>query len=379
MDPLGMNPYFIQCPDYNPDNLREALSRLLRPLGGMEAFVRPGQKVLLKPNLLAAAAVEKRVTTDPALVEQVGRLALAAGGEVIIGDSPALDPFAKVGKRTGMAQAAFNLGVELVELDQPTPLEGSGRFKNLNLSRRALEADVIINLPKLKTHCQMALTLGVKNMFGAVVAQRKAEWHHMANDYITFAGMLLEVARAARPALTILDGIWGMEGNGPSNGRPRFFGLLAAAREALILDLNVAAMLGLDWDNYPLAQAAFAFDPLPDDWPPPLWLGEAPPAARLKNVEIPLALRSLRLLPGFMEGLTRRYVVSRPAQNPDRCILCGKCKRICPEQCISVRGNRLNFDYRRCIRCYCCQEVCPVNAISLRPGVLARLLQRLGR
>jgi uncharacterized protein (DUF362 family)/Pyruvate/2-oxoacid:ferredoxin oxidoreductase delta subunit len=374
-----MNPYFIQCHDYNPDNLRAALAGLLRPLGGIEAFVRPGQQVLLKPNLLAAEAPARRVTTDPALVAQVGRLALEAGGEVVIGDSPALDAFAKVGARTGMAQAARNLGVELVELDQPAPAAGGRRVQSLYLSRRVLEAEVVINLPKLKTHCQMVLTLGVKNMFGAVVAQRKAEWHHMANDYTAFASMLLEVAQAARPALTILDGIWGMEGRGPSNGEPRFFGMLAAAREALILDLNVASMLGLDWDKYPLAQAAKAAGLIPAPWPLPRWLGPEPPAARLRNVKIPASLRSLRFLPGFMEALTRRYVVSGPAQEIGRCIHCGKCMRICPEKCISARGGRLRFDYRRCIRCYCCQEVCPVNAIGLNPGLLGRIMGALGR
>ena len=374
-----MNPYFITCPDYDPARLRAALLQLLAPLGSMDSFVKPGQKVLLKPNLLSADEPGKRITTDPALVREVGRLALEAGGQVMIGDSPALDNFNKTATRTGMRTVALELGLELVELNQPVRVEtpAGGRYQSLELSRPALEADVIINLPKLKTHSQMVLTLGVKNMFGTVVGMRKGEWHHMAGrDLIAFASMLLDVARTVKPALTIMDGIWGMEGQGPSNGDARHFGLLAAGRQPLTLDLNLAAMLGLDWDMFPLAQAAAALGQLPDPWPEPVWLdGEA---LVLKNVKLPVAA-SIRFLPGFMEGLTRRYLVSRPAQDLARCILCGKCQDICPEKCISRKNKTLLFDYGRCIRCYCCQEVCPANAVLLKPGWLARALNLLGR
>ncbi len=350
-------------------------------LGGMKAFIKPGQRVLLKPNLLSASPPGARITTDPAVVRAVAELALEAGGRVMLGDSPALDGFKKAAAAAGMSQVASDLNIELIELSEPLRVEtpAGSRYKSLELSRHALEAQIIINLPKLKTHSQMALTLGVKNMFGAVVGMRKAEWHHMAGrDVTAFADMLLDVERTLKPALTILDGVWGMEGHGPSNGKARHFGLLAAGVSPLVLDLNIAAMLGLDWREFPLAQAAARRGLLPEPWPEPLWLGEAIEDTALQDVELPTPA-GIRFLPDFLEGWTRRYLVSRPAQNLSRCVLCGKCLSICPEKCISQSGKKLNFDYRRCIRCYCCQEVCPVNAIALIPGMLAKTLKALGR
>jgi uncharacterized protein (DUF362 family) len=208
----------VKCPGYGSPGLEAALERALAPLGGMAAFVRPGQRVLIKPNMLGAYAPERQVTTHPALVLAVGRLALAAGGRVTIADSPALEPFARVAAKTGLAQAAAALGAEIRELSEPTPAPAApgAVFKGLQLARLALTAEVIINLPKLKTHGQMLLTLGVKNLFGTVVAQRKSEWHLVAGvDRPHFADLLLDIQQTLKPALTILDGVWGMEGRGP--------------------------------------------------------------------------------------------------------------------------------------------------------------------
>jgi Pyruvate/2-oxoacid:ferredoxin oxidoreductase delta subunit len=212
-----------------------------------------------------------------------------------------------------------------------------------------------------------------------VVAQRKAQWHHQAgHDVITFAAMLLDVWRTVRPALTILDGVWGMEGQGPANGRPRRFGLLAAAADPLVMDLNLALMLGLNWRHYPLAQAAAGLGLIPRPLPLPVWLGPEAGPEVFAAVDIPRQ-RRLGFLPGFLEGIVRRHVVCRPEQNPGRCLLCRKCLQICPEKCIEERGGRLKFNYYKCIRCYCCQEVCPADAISLRPGLLEKTLRVLGR
>ena len=209
---------------YDEPELNKALQKTLQPLGGMEGFVQPGQTVLLKPNLLGAARPEKCHTTHPAVVKSVGALVKAAGGKLIIADSPAIDSFKKVIRECGMDQVAQELGAELVELKDPTPAktpQGS-LYASLEIARLALEADVVINLPKLKTHCQMLMTLAVKNLFGCIVAQRKAAWHHQAGlDRMTFASLLMDIYGAVKPGLSILDGIWGMEGRGPSNGKPQ--------------------------------------------------------------------------------------------------------------------------------------------------------------
>jgi Pyruvate/2-oxoacid:ferredoxin oxidoreductase delta subunit len=139
-------------------------------------------------------------------------------------------------------------------------------------------------------------------------------------------------------------------------------------------------LLGLGWERYPLAQAAAAMDLIPNPFPAPIWLGAGAEAGvdNWGKVDIP-AQRRLGFLPRPLEKFTRRYVVSRPVQDRQRCRLCLKCLHICPEQCIKEHGGILEFDYYKCIRCYCCQEVCPANAIGLQAGGLEKLLAALGR
>lgn len=371
----------IKCPEYGSPAIEQAVARAVDLLGGMGALVRPGQLVLLKPNLLGAYSPERRVTTDPALVIAVGRLVLAAGGRVVIADSPALEPFGRVAVKSGLAAAAKALGAEIAELSQPisVPPQPGALYKGLELARLALEADVIINLPKLKTHGQMLLSLGVKNLFGTVVAQRKSEWHHMAGvDRISFASLLLDIHQALKPALTILDGVWGMEGQGPSNGLPRHLGLIAAATDALALDVAVCRLLGAPLSRFPLYRAAQARGLLTPGVENPALVGDPLDDLRVQDFQLP-ELQALGFLPRRLDWFTRRYLVSRPVADAKACQRCGQCLSICPAHGMTLTGPAPSIDYNSCIRCYCCQEVCPHNAIALRRGLLARLLVYLGR
>ncbi len=371
----------VRCPSYDPDELTPALARLLEPLGGMEAFVRPGQSVLIKPNLLCARPPQSAVTTHPALVLAVGRLALQAGGQPFIADSPALEPFGLVAKKSGLAQAARELGIPILELSDPTPAPASplASFKGLALARQALEADVVVNLPKFKTHVQMLMTLAVKNLFGTVVAQRKSEWHLVAGlDAQAFASLLLDICQAVNPALSIVDGVWGMEGAGPSNGQPRQLGLLAASSDPLALDLRLARLAGVNLEEFPLYLAARAKGLLTPERLDPALTGDPPPELAAPGWQLPPP-RSIRFLPHWLDWFSQRHLVSRPVQDQDRCQACGQCQKICPAGCLVLEGRRASFDYDRCIRCYCCQEVCPADAITLRQGGLARVLGLLRR
>ena len=366
--------------DYDRQKLGAALEALLEDLGGIRKFFSAGDRVLLKPNLLSASPPEKCVTTHPEVVRAVALLVLEAGGRPFIADSPGLDGFSKVGDKTGMAQVAQELSIPLEELDDSSPLpmaEGSV-FRRVEVARQALEADAIINLPKLKTHAQMTLTLGVKNLFGTVVRQRKAEWHYKTGLHRDiFADLHLDIARSLASALTILDGIEGMEGRGPGNGRPRFFGLLAASPDPLALDLSVATLLGVAPESFPLYRAAKKRGLLPtyDEVRSPSF----PEGFVFPDVDIP-RLDALHLLPSFLNGFAKKYLSSRPVLNRERCIRCGKCASICPAGAMELKedGN-LRIDYEKCIRCYCCQEVCPADAIRFSKGLLLRVLEGLRR
>lgn len=370
-----------RCETYEEETTLAAVRRAVDLLGGMDRFVGRGQRVLIKPNLLSARTPDRRVTTDPSIVRAVALLVLEAGGEPFIGDSPALDSFGKVCARTGMEQVARELDLNLVELTRPTPVNlGEGAvFRNLEIAHQALDANVVINVPKLKTHAQMLFTLAVKNLFGTIVAQRKTEWHHMAGvDRDTFASLLLDIYTAVGPGLNILDGVWGMEGHGPANGEARKFNLVAASADAVALDVCVCRLLGVPLRMFPLYRAARARKVGETDPEKIQVKGDNPARFAVRDLQVP-QLDSMGILPGKFDWFTRRYLVSKPVHERSRCVGCGQCEEICPAQALELRDKKLTFDYGACIRCYCCQEICPRDAIGFRKGMLVRILNVLNR
>lgn len=369
----------VRCESYDFFEVRAAVQSAVSHLGGFEKFVQPGDRVLLKANMLCARVPEKRVTTDPAVVRAVADLVLDIGGVPFVGDSPGLGSFAKVAQRTGIADAARGEGIECRELVDPVEvkLPAESRFKRLQIASGAMNADVIINLPKLKTHCQMLLTLGVKNMYGVIAGKQKVEWHHMAGvDRETFASLLLDIYAVTKPALTILDGIWGMEGRGPSNGASRKLNLIAAAEDAVAMDVMICSMLGGRKNMFPLYRAASGRGLGETDVSRLSFPGLSPEAFSVDDFKFP-ELDTVHMFPASWDWFTRRFLVSKPVHRTQACTGCGRCEEICPEHAIERKNNKVRFDYSRCIRCYCCQEICPENAIDFKKGVVVRLLELL--
>ncbi|MDB9457308.1 DUF362 domain-containing protein [Dolichospermum circinale] len=227
----------IRAKSYEQEALKESLEILLEPLGGMAAFVKPGNRVLLKPNLLTASRPTKECTTRPELVRAVAEMVIAVGGNPFLGDSPAFGSAKGVAIANGLLPILAELNLPLVEFHGQRYQTVNDNFNHLLLSKEAMSADVVINLPKVKSHLQLTLTLGVKNLFGCVPGKMKAWWHLEAGkDANKFGEMLVETARAINPTLTILDGIIGHEGNGPSAGEPRNLEILAASSNVFALD-----------------------------------------------------------------------------------------------------------------------------------------------
>ncbi|WOD38575.1 DUF362 domain-containing protein [Nodosilinea sp. E11] len=237
----------VRATSYHRPELERSLTQVLAPLGGMAAFVKPGDRVLLKPNLLTASRPTKACTTEPELVYAVAQQVKAVGGKPFLGDSPAFGSAYGVAKANGLLPLAQALDLPIVELHGHRYSTANPDFDHLRLSKEAMEADVVINLPKVKSHVQLTLTLGVKNLFGCVPGKMKAWWHMEAGkDVQRFGTMLVETARLIDPALTIVDGIVGHEGNGPSGGEPRDLGVLGAAGNVFALDRAMVAVLGVD-------------------------------------------------------------------------------------------------------------------------------------
>lgn len=253
----------IRADSYELSGLRRALEDLLEPLGGIAAFVQPGDRVLLKPNLLTGTCLGKECTTRAEVVYCVAQMVQAVGGKPFLGDGPAFGSVKGVARANGFLPLIEALKLPIVELHNSQRYQIAGGdtpgrpYSYLRLSKEAMEADVVINLPKVKSHVQLTLTLGVKNLFGCVPGKMKAWWHMEAGkDANRFGEMLVETARAISPDLTILDGIIGHEGNGPSKGEPRFLGLLGASNDVFALDRAAVEVLNVDPLAVPTVSAA---------------------------------------------------------------------------------------------------------------------------
>ena len=361
-----------RCETYDLDVVRQAVDAVLAPLGGIDRFVRPGMRVLLKPNLLAPADLDRAVTTHPAVVQAVAELVQGVGGTVLIGDSPGGPggDGSRVWRPAGMGEAAGRTGASLV------PFDGVA-WKRVNgfdyfLARPVLEADLVINLPKLKTHMLTLYTGGVKNLFGAIPGSRKREVHCRAPGVQDFSRALVDVLALTRPGLTLIDGVLGQEGNGPGvGGTPRRYGCLAASTDPVALDAVVAGALGYQpGEVLHLAQAqdrglgvadlagvhvvgdrrALDFDP----------------------VSLPRARWYFRV-PAWVSARVHRAIRLRPRLDADACVGCGRCAEACPRDAIAP-GQPPCFDLDRCVGCLCCAEVCPQGAVTPHRNLIARLV-----
>ncbi|WNZ22987.1 MAG: DUF362 domain-containing protein [Leptolyngbya sp. IPPAS B-1204] len=256
---------FVRATSYEQPMLEAALRQVLDPLGGIAAFVKPGDRVLLKPNLLTGAKPGKDCTTRPELVYWVARLVQEAGGHPFLGDSPAFGSARGVAVANGYQFILDELKLPIIDFQGRRYKTVSQEFNHLLLSKEAMEADVVINLPKVKSHVQLTLTLGVKNLFGCVPGKMKAWWHMEAGkDSARFGNMLVETARTISPDLTILDGIIGHEGNGPSNGEPRLLGVLGASADVFALDRAMLEVLAVDPAIIPTVAASQRLGLCPD-------------------------------------------------------------------------------------------------------------------
>ena len=365
---------------YEPDSTVEAVRRLLVPLGGMERFVSSGARVLLKPNLVYGRHPDKAVNTHPSIVRAAAVLAREAGASWIgIGDSPGYGSALSAAKGCGLKVVADELGAEIVEFTPYVDVSNKRAFARLELAAEIRDADVVVNLPKMKTHSQMLMTLAVKNMFGAVPGPRKFQWHYRAGrDWQFFARAINEIATTARPHLNILDAVEGMDGAGPTSGRARAVGFLAAGDDPWALDAAVMDVLGRPrTDLYVLAAAERHG---PREWLDAELFGDAPETLCPADWRYP-ETQTLQMHGGFVERRLpwlSKWLRARlsPCPVPNRnCIACGYCVEICPAKAMRLDGGSVVIDDAACIRCYCCHELCQYDGMNMPgPGLLGRLL-----
>ncbi len=358
----------IVRPSKYDDALTPLFCDMMTVLGGDR--IQRGSRVLIKPNLLSPAFPEQALLTHPTVIRAAVAYVLGRDAEPVVADSPAVGSFEKILRDGGIRAALQGLDVEIRPFRESVKTDVGAPFGRIEMAADALAADFVINLPKLKTHGQMLLTLGVKNMFGCIVGFRKPEWHMRAGvDREMFARLLVQICRRIHPSFTILDGILAMEGEGPGkSGTPRPLGILIGGEDPFAVDEAVCRMIGLDPQRLPTLRAARALGLTGGI----LEIDGSLPA--VGGFKLPVAA-PLVYGPGRLQRFIRRHVVQRPVADGSVCTLCGECGKFCPARAISLTGRALHFDYDRCIRCYCCIEICPrgaLRAVETPAGCLIR-------
>lgn len=372
----------IRCESYDYNTVKSTIKRGLDLLGGPLVFVKPKEKILLKPNLLSADPPEKCSTTHPAVFKAVGEIFMEVGVALTYGDSPALQKPSVAAAKSGIAQAAAELGICLVDFQNGKEIffENGIQNKKFVIANGVLESDGIISIPKLKTHGFARMTGCIKNQFGCVPGQLKGEFHVRIPNVYDFSKMLVDLNCYLKPRLYIMDGIMAMEGNGPRSGNTKKMNMILMSSDPVALDATVCRIVKLDPRYVPTtilgSEAGLGtyikeeIEILGDD---------------IDNFKDPTFDVRREPIKPFNNGsaiqFIRNSLVPKPNINPSKCIKCGICTQMCPVKPKALdwhNGEKSippTYIYKRCIRCYCCQELCPENAIYLKRPFLRKLLE----
>ncbi|MFS8500309.1 MAG: DUF362 domain-containing protein [Caldicoprobacter sp.] len=376
----------MKCGSYDRQEVEKAVRWGVELLGGIEKYIKPGMKVLLKCNLLSRKRPEEAVTVHPAVVEAVVRAVQSAGAIPIIADSPgglyterALKGIYRacgmeeVHERTG---ALLNYDTDIVEISHP---EGKVA-KRMTVIRVLQDVDAVISLAKLKTHELTLFTGAVKNLFGVIPGMTKAEYHLRMKKLKEFSDLLVDICTYVKPVLSVMDGIEGMEGNGPSAGRPRHVGALLMSPSPYALDVVSAALVGLPVERICTVQRAEERGLCSSRLEDIEIIGDSFDELRVLDFKLPdskklgflvRALESDNRLSEFLKF----YLGPHPMIRYEACVGCGDCARYCPPKAIKMADGKPRIDLGTCIRCYCCQELCPHKAVFIRRNWFFRLFK----
>jgi uncharacterized protein (DUF362 family)/Pyruvate/2-oxoacid:ferredoxin oxidoreductase delta subunit len=373
----------FKCSTYETAAVEAAVRKAVDALGGIRAFVHPGERILLKPNLLSAKEPARHITTHPEVVRAVIRLVKEAGATPVIGDSPggAIKGIDRVWEKTGMKQLAAEEGVTLINFETSGatekkidhPLLGS-----INIANAILEVDGIINLPKLKTHALMLYTGALKNFYGAIPGLRKAEYHKLVPFPEDFGRLIGEIYLQVKDRLrfTLIDGIVGMEGNGPSSGDLRKLEMIIAGSDAVALDTAATALLGFKPMKIDALKYLASKNVGTADLSQIEIKGDAPSSFALGAFKFP-SNWYIRLVPRFLVKALGKLIWMKPYILPAVCRKCMLCVNSCPVKAIHVQENGVPaVENEPCISCLCCHELCPCAAVELRSSRLSKLVIR---
>ncbi len=368
----------VKCNSYDQEEVYKAIKKSIELIGGLN--IKPNSKVLIKPNLLRPKHPKYAVTTHPEVIRAIIKILKEINCKIIVGDSPGFHDPTTTAKVSGILDVCKQEGIEFVDFK-----EGKNySYQEAMLMKRFMLADIIdkvdyvINAPKLKTHVMMGVTLSIKNTFGFIRGLDKSKMHFRLKDKEKFATMLVDLNNFIKPTVNIMDGIVGMEGEGPGNGDPIKAGIISASKNSLAMDIVMCKLMGFDplsiWTN------KVALQQKEKDFMKNIEVvGEA-----LKNVKIKFKSNKQKplsfVLPKGMAKIVGNLLTDKPKINYDKCRACQECIKICPAKTISLKqyGKKQAAFINRenCIRCFCCHEICPYDAIDIKKSPLGEALEK---
>lgn len=377
-----------KCREYDIETIHDILQKQFEAAGITGSLVA-GKKVVIKPNLVMSKSPDHAATTHPAVIAAAARNLFELGADSItIAESwggPYTEALIKNHyKGCGIQEIAEKEGILLNtsaatgEMKYPEGI----KCRRFNIIEPIREADVIVNISKLKTHSLTGMSAAVKNFFGTVPGVEKFEMHARFPEISDFSGMicdLCEMLCKEKEVIAICDGIVGMEGNGPTGGSPKAFGVLLTSRSPFCLDLAAEALLDLEGTTT-VQKVVRERGLCPDTSDRLSVIGDAIENCRAKELVLPDAQSGflLKKLPTFMGGRLARVFQPRPIINKTTCVGCGKCKESCPMHTITIvntsKGKKAKIDHSKCIHCYCCQELCPINSVKIKKNFLIKLV-----
>lgn len=374
----------VKCNSYKYKKLKDKIKESLNLIGGLKKIVKPKENVLLKVNILSPRKIEDAVCTNPNIVKAVAELVLEEGAVPTIGDIPGYVHHGKAKELldiTGMNKIADELNIKALTLESEgfikKDIPNGVKIKKIFIPKKMKEYDKVINIPKLKTHMQTLFTGAVKNMFGLVPWGTRRECHALGR-YKDFSESLVDIYIATKPDLNIMDGIVGMEGNGPARGKAKNLGVIISSDDGVALDAVCSKIIDIEPFKVYTTYAAHKREVGCGDLKEIEILGE----------EIENVVKKISLPPTFIfninllsvppplakafEDLTR----VRPYINKEKCVKCETCVKACPVNAIKLDGKpQINMNI--CLNCFCCHELCPEGAVEIRRNFLARILRRL--
>ena len=371
--------WLAQCPDYG-QSLEEKIEKAFDALQVWDK-IRPGMRVVLKPNLVMSSKPEQAIITHPAFTAAVGKCVQKAGGRVVIAESPG-GPYTPAAMKamfraTGYRDMAEACGFTLYTdcKSREVTLPQAKRCRELSVVEPFLERDYLIDLPKLKTHSMVGFSGAVKNLFGTVPGLQKPELHCRFPEREPFSEMLCDLCHFLGPDLSLMDGIWAMEGNGPTGGQRRDLHVIAGSESPWALDVAAASLVGLEpekitmlWEGHErgygpldLSELELVGDPMETLLAPDFLKAEASSTDFIDR------------LPKFLRPAAKKLATPYPRIDKKRCVGCGKCAESCPQHTISLREGKAVIRYQNCIRCFCCHEMCPKHVVQIKRLGLLRL------